>query len=110
LNNGQPPTAYNITSISSTGNTVTLTTAGPYATGYPANQLVTVTGVTPTTFNGTFTLTSSNAMAGPVVNNVQTYYSVLTYTLPTAVTATGSGGIVRAGNIAFTYPFTLVVK
>jgi sugar lactone lactonase YvrE len=110
LNGGQPPTAYNITSMSSTAGAVTLTTAGPYATGYSATQLVTITGVTPTVFNGTFTLTSSTSLPGPVVNNVQTYYSQLTYNLPTATTATGSGGIVRVGNITYTYPFTLVVK
>lgn len=79
------PAQYAISSISCTGNVVTVVTA--IATGLAAGQAATITGVTPPSFNGTFGLTS---VAG----------TTLTYQLDLGST-TGSGGYVQTNSVYY---------
>jgi hypothetical protein len=75
-----PPAQFAISSISCTGNVVTV---GCAATGLVAGQIATISGVTPSVFNGTFPLTSSTGGG-----------AVLTYQEDLG-TASGSGGNVQ---------------
>lgn len=80
------PVAFTITSISSSGTTVTVVTSAPH--GLTAGQAATISGVTPSSFNGTFTVTS--------VPNSTTF----TYQLDIGTT-TGSGGSVQLNGIFY---------
>jgi hypothetical protein len=107
---GQPPSVLDITKVSSAGTTVTLDAST--TTGYTVGELVSVAGVSNAAYDGNFNLTSVKTITVQPVGGVgqPTYYDEITYSLPTAMTGTGTGGTVRPGNLTFTYPFTLVVK
>lgn len=80
------PAQYAITSISCTGNVVTVNCV---ATGLVAGQVATISGVTPSSFNGTFILISSTGGG-----------SVLGYQLDLG-TATGTGGFVQVNGVYY---------
>jgi hypothetical protein len=80
------PAQYAISAISCTGNVVSVTCA---ASGLVAGQVATITGVTPSSFNGTFVLTSSTGGGA----NLQ-------YQLDLG-TVTGSGGDVQKNGVYF---------
>lgn len=78
------PAQYAITSISCTGNTVTVLLA---ASGITAGQAATITGVTPSAFNGTYGIASSTGGG-----------TTLTYQLDLG-TLSGSGGFVQTNSV-----------
>jgi hypothetical protein len=80
------PTATSITSISCVGNLVTVVTSAP--TGVVAGQGVTIAGVSPATFNGSFTVVS-------VLSSTS-----FTYQLDLG-TVSGSGGRVELLNVHY---------
>jgi hypothetical protein len=79
------PAQYTITSISSTGNIVTVVLSA--ASGITAGQAATITGVTPSSFNGTFEIASSTGGG-----------TTLTYQLDLGTTS-GSGGYVQTNSV-----------
>jgi hypothetical protein len=81
------PAQYAISSISSTGNVVTVVLSG--ASGITAGQAATITGVTPTSFNGTFEIASSTGGG-----------TTLTYQLDLGTTS-GSGGNVQTNSVFY---------
>lgn len=80
------PTNVTIVSISCVGNVVTVVTSAPH--GLAAGQAATITGVTPSSFNGTFGVTS---VANP---------TTFTYQLDLGTT-TGSGGTVEINGVYY---------
>jgi len=80
------PAQYAISSISCTGNLVTVNCA---ATGLVAGQIMTVTGVTPSSFNGTVPILSSTSGG-----------AVLEYQLDLG-TVSGSGGDVQKNGVYY---------
>jgi hypothetical protein len=81
------PSQFTISTISSSGNVVTVVLTGP--SGLAAGQAFTVTGVTPPSFNGTFGATSASGGG-----------TTLTYQLDLG-TLTGSGGTVQANGVFY---------
>jgi hypothetical protein len=81
------PAQFTISSISCSGNTVTVVFAAP--TGIVAGEVITVAGVTPSSFNGTFTVTSS--VSGG---------TTITYQLDLGTTS-GSGGTVQTNGVYY---------
>lgn len=80
------PAQFAIVTIACVGNVVTVTCA---ATGLIAGQIVTITGVSPSSFNGTFVLTSSTGGG-----------STLTYQLDLG-TVSGAGGDVQLNGVYY---------
>lgn len=80
------PAQYAISSISCSGNVVTVVTSAP--SGLSAGQAVTITGVTPPSFNGTFAVTSV------------TLPDTFTYQLDLGTTS-GSGGNVQTNSVYY---------
>ena len=81
------PAQYAISSISSSG--LVATVGASAATGLAAGQAMTITGVTPPSFNGTFGITSSTGGG-----------TTLTYQLDIGTT-TGSGGYVELNGVYY---------
>lgn len=82
------PAEFTIATISSSGNLVTVVTTAPH--GLSAGQAATIAGVTPSSFNGTFGITS--------VPNGTTF----TYQLDLGTTS-GSGGTVQVNGVWYYY-------
>lgn len=80
------PAQFAIASISCSGNVVTVNCA---ASGLTAGEVATITGVTPSVFNGTFPLTSSTGGGA-----VMTYQEDLG-------TASGTGGFVQVNGVYY---------
>ena len=102
---GQPPSIASIATISS-ANGVVLATFNGYS-GLPSSGTVVVAGVSPAAFNGTYTETLTSVLAP---GSTTVYNDQITYTVPGIGTTSGSGGFVRASNLSFTQPFSLVVQ
>src|SRR6266404_9721564 len=86
VTSGTVPTAATISSTSETGTTVTVTTAS--ANTLTVGATVTISGVTPAGYNGTFTIASVPSTAS------------FTYTDGTTGLADGSGGSIATGSLA----------
>lgn len=82
-----PPASFSISSISAVGNVVTVITSSP--TGLVAGDTMTITGVTPPSFNGGYIITSSSGGG-----------TTLTYELNVG-TLSGSGGHVEISNVYY---------
>jgi hypothetical protein len=100
----------------SDGTTVALTIPASFSYLYPAGEVVNISQVSPSGFNGNFTLLTTPTgrlanNAGPSNNNVATL-SYLYFAAPASLGATtGSGGYIRIANqSAPSNTFTLVVK
>lgn len=81
------PAAYTISTISCTGNVVTIVLTA--ASGLAAGQVMTVTGVVPPSFNGTYPIASSTGGG-----------TTLTYQLDLGTTS-GSGGSVETNSVFY---------
>jgi hypothetical protein len=124
---GQAPTTANITSIATCAsvaanqkalglpNALTCQQTGSYlittasSSGLSANETMTVSGVTPSSFDGNYTVvgdTSENL----TTNGVISYYDLIEFVPPSGAPATATGGVVRLANLSFSEAFTLIVK
>ena len=124
---GQAPATANVTSISTCAAVAASALTTPLPNGFTckqsddyvvatassvnlvAGETVTVSGASPASFNGNFSIVQDQG-ENQTTNGVISYYDLIEFAPPAGVPATGSGGVVRLGNVAFSQPFTLIVK
>lgn len=98
--------SQNISSITASGTTATLTTAAPH--GLMTTESITVTGATPSDYNGTFTITVPAAPASVAISSIAHAGTTATVTtaaphgLPSGAIITISGATPAAYNGTFT--------
>jgi hypothetical protein len=109
VNGVATPMTYTAASTATNG-VATVFTNG--STGYKAGQSILVNGLTDSSFNGTFTITSvtSYTVLPTASNPTTTSIDQITYKIANTGSLTATGGSLHTANVTSTQNFTLVVN